>query len=120
MPVLKKVVVASGSKVAIGNNLKEALAKLVSQYAVEIEVENTDSVDDLVQAIIRANNNLTTSNDSNDWEMIGKDIKKLQELVTKLEEAVEKEEQEKNEMQNEITNSIVNDTNIITANEIIQ
>ncbi len=120
LPVLKKVVVASGSKVAIGNNLKEALAKLVSQYAVEIEVENTDSVDDLVQAIIRANNNLTTSNDSNDWEMIGKDIKKLQELVTKLEEAVEKEEQEKNEMQNEITNSIVNDTNIITANEIIQ
>ena len=68
LPVLKKVVVASGSKVAIGNNLKEALAKLVSQYAVEIEVENTDSVDDLVQAIIRANNNLTTSNDSNDWE----------------------------------------------------
>ncbi len=119
VPVLKKVVVASGSKVAIGNTLQEALAKLVSQYAVEIEVENTDSVDDLVQAIIRANNNLTTSNNSNDWEMIGKDIKKLQELVTKLEEAVEKEEQEKNEMQNSITNSIANDTNIVT-NEIMQ
>ena len=115
LPILKKVVVASGSKVAIGNNLKEALAKLVSQYAVEIEVENTDSVEDLVQAIIKANNNLTTSNESNDWEMIGKDVKKLQELVNKLETAVEKEEKQKNEIQNNIINLDSNVTNTVAG-----
>lgn len=54
LPTLKKIVAASGNKVAIGNNLKEALANLVSQYAVDIEVENTDSVEDLVTAIIKA------------------------------------------------------------------
>ncbi len=115
LPILKKVVVASGSKVAIGNNLKEALAKLVSQYAVEIEVENTDSVEDLVQAIIKTNNNLTTSNESNDWEMIGKDVKKLQELVNKLETAVEKEEKQKNEIQNNIINLDSNVTNTVAG-----
>ena len=35
VPVLKKVIVASGNKLAIGNTLKEALNNLVSQYAVE-------------------------------------------------------------------------------------
>lgn len=68
LPTLKKVVVASGNKVAIGNNFKEALTNLVSRYAVDIEVENTDSVEDLVTAIVKANKNLQTSTNNNDWE----------------------------------------------------
>ena len=74
---LKKVIVASGNKVAIGNNLNEALKNLLSQYAVDIEVENTDDINGLIDAIIKANNNLTESNKNNDWEMMGSDIKKL-------------------------------------------
>ena len=70
LPTLKKVVVASGNKVAIGNNFKEALTNLVSRYAVDIEVENTDSVEDLVTAIVKANKNLQTSTNNNDWEMV--------------------------------------------------
>ncbi|MBR1802393.1 MAG: UPF0182 family protein [Clostridia bacterium] len=54
-PILKKVVVASGNKVAIGNTIAEALKNLVSQEAVDIEVENTDNINDLVNAIIKAN-----------------------------------------------------------------
>lgn len=111
LPVLKKVVVASGTKVAIGDNLKEALTKLVSQYAVDIEVENTDTIDDLIDTIIKANNNLTTSNESNDWEMTGKDIKKLQELINKLELLVEKQKEEEAK-NNTITNNLI-------TNEII-
>lgn len=95
LPTLKKVVVASGNKVAIGDNLKQALANLVSQYAVNIEVENTDTIEDLINTIIRANNNLTASNTSNDWEMMGKDVKKLQELIQKLEKLVEEENKQK-------------------------
>ena len=75
VPVLKKVVVASGNKVAIGDNLTKALENLLSKYAVDIEVENTDDVEGLIEAIIKANKNLTQSNENNDWEMMGKDIK---------------------------------------------
>ena len=118
LPTLKKVIVASGTKVAIGDDIKEALTNLVSQYAVNIEIENTDTTEELIEAIIKANRNLKASNSSSDWEMIGKDVKKLQELITKLEILVEEENQKKleNEMQN---NAIINNTaNNITTNSI--
>ena len=119
LPTLKKVVVASGNKVAIGNNLKEALTNLVSQYAVNIEVENTDTIEDLINTIIKANNNLTTSNESNDWEMMGKDVKKLQELIQKLEKLVEEENKAKNKIENQTKdNTIVDENDILIANEI--
>ena len=118
LPTLKKVVVASGNKVAIGNNFKEALTNLVSKYAVDIEVENTDSVEDLVTAIVKANKNLQTSTNNNDWEMVGKDMKKLQDLINKL-EVVKKEEDEK---QNEILNQTKNNTvdNTVSNNNSVQ
>lgn len=92
VPVLKKVVVASGNKVAIGDNLTKALENLLSKYAVDIEVENTDDVEGLIEAIIKANKNLTQSNENNDWEMMWKDIKKVQELIDSLEKVKEKED----------------------------
>lgn len=84
-PILKKVIVASGNKVAIGNNISEALSNLVSQSAVDIEVEDTETIEGLIQAIIKTNSNLKKSNSNNNWEMVGKDMTKLQELITKLE-----------------------------------
>lgn len=91
IPLLKKVVVASGNKVAIGNNIKEALENLVSQSAVNITVESTDTLEDLINSIIEANQNLKDSTATQNFEMIGKDITKLQELIDML------EEQKKNE-----------------------
>jgi len=115
LPTLKKIIVASGNKVAIGNNLKEALANLVSQYALNIEVENTDTIEDLINTIIKANHNLEASNISNDWEMMGKDVKKLQELIEKLENLVEEENKAKNEIENDINTG----DDILQANEIV-
>lgn len=117
LPTLKKVVVASGNKVAIGDNLKEALANIVSQYAVNIEVENTDTIEDLIDTIIKANHNLEDSNMSNDWKMMGKDIEKLQELIQKLEELVEKENKAKNELEEQLENNVI-DNEILISNEI--
>ena len=85
VPILKKVIVASGNKVAIGDTLAIALEKLLSTNAVDIEIENTDDIEGLIEAIIKANNNLTQSNNNNDWEMMGKDLNRLQELITSLE-----------------------------------
>ena len=89
-PVLKKVIVASGNKVAIGNNLDEALGNLLSQEAVSIKIE-TDNIEDLIEEIIRANNNLKQSNQSSDWALIGQDIEALQTLINQLEKLVEEE-----------------------------
>lgn len=113
VPVLKKVVVASGNKLAIGDTLKEALKNLVSQYAVDIEIENTDNTEDLVKAIIKANGNLKESTSNGDLEMIGKDVKKLQELIDKLNKVIEDEKKEKNKNKNQnITNTITNEIDI--------
>ncbi len=90
IPLLKKIVVASGNKVAIGNNLNDALENLVSQSAVKIKIENTDTLEDLVNAIIEANINLKDSTQSQNFEMIGKDITKLQSLIDQLEKQQEK------------------------------
>lgn len=116
LPTLKKVVVASGNKLAIGNNLKEALKNLVSQYAVDIEIENTDNTEDLVKAIIKANGNLKESTSNGDLEMVGKDVKRLQELIDKLDKIVEEEEKAKNKNKHQnIINEIVN---TIESNEL--
>lgn len=73
IPMLKKVVVASGNKVAIGNNLEDALKNLLSKEASNIEVENTDDIDGLIDSIIKANKNLSESTSNNDWELMGSD-----------------------------------------------
>lgn len=115
-PTLKKVIVASGNKLAIGNNLNEALRNLVSQYAVDIEVENTDSIEDLVQAIIKANGNLKESTANSDFEMIGKDIQRLQDLIDSLQKLVEEQEKEQEKENKDNENTIVNE---VVVNELM-
>lgn len=91
VPILKKIVIASGDKLAIGNNLKESIENLLSQEAVDIEVEE-ENVEFLLEEIIKANKNLAESNESGDWAMIGKDIERLQELINKLEQVRQTDE----------------------------
>ena len=113
-PVLKKVIVASGNKMAIGNNLEDALENLVSQDATSIDITTTDDLDGIIESLIKANKNLSKSMDSKDWNLIGTDIKNLQDLINKLEE--EKKKEKKENAQN-----ITTDTNTISnsVNEII-
>ena len=85
---LEKIIVASGTKVAIGDTLQEALTNLLSQSAVNIEVTNTDDIEGMIEAIINANKNLIESNDRNDWEMMGTDLKELQGLIESLEKMI--------------------------------
>ena len=118
IPMLKKVVVASGNKVAIGNNLEDALNNLLSKEASNIEVDNTDDIDGLIDSIIKANKNLSESTSNNDWELMGSDINKLQSLIDSLEEEKAKEDKKKEEQQN---NTITNSLNEkIQVNDIIE
>ena len=118
VPVLKKVIIASGNKVAIGDNLSKAMKNLLSPNgAVSIEVEDTSTIEGLLEAIIKANNNLTESNNSNDWSQIGRDIEALQTLINKLKEAKEDDTKNNNLLTN---NTIINGNNIIDNNNLIQ
>ena len=85
LPKLRKVVIASGNKMAIGDDLKSALSNLLSQ-AFNIEVEDPENEEALLQSIIKANKNLKESTSNQDYEMMGKDIKQLQRLIDKLEQ----------------------------------
>ena len=116
VPLLKKVIVASGNKVAIGDTLAEAIQNLLSRYAGNIEVEETEDMEGLVEAIIRANQNLTQSNDNNDWEMMGSDLARLQELINQLEQVKEEEEQKQKE-DNTTNNQTDNQANTIDENQ---
>ena len=101
VPALKKIVVASGNKVAMGNNLKEALQNLLSKDASNIEVENTDDIDGVIDALVKANKNLSESTSNNDWELVGSDIKKVQGLIDTLEKLKEQEDKKKEALEKE-------------------
>ena len=103
LPKLKKVVVASGNKIAIGDDLKTALNNLVSE-GVNIEVEDPESEEELIKSIIKANKDLKESTANSDYEVMGKDIKQLQTLIDKLEELKNNESNNNAENESEGSN----------------
>ena len=113
-PVLKKIIVAVGNKVAIGDDLSQALTNLGSQSAINIEVSNTDNIDSVIDEIIKANNNVKNSTENNDLEMMGKDLASLQALIDQLEELVteQKEQEAKDEKLNIQDENLINDNTI--------
>lgn len=103
LPKLRKVVIASGNKMAIGDDLKSALSNLLSQ-AFNIEVEDPENEQALLQSIIKANKNLKESTSNQDYEMMGKDIKKLQNLIDKLEQLQSNDSKDKDKENNNTIN----------------
>ncbi len=103
LPKLRKVVIASGNKMAIGDDLKSALSNLLSQ-AFNIEVEDPENEQALLQSIIKANKNLKESTSNQDYEMMGKDIKQLQSLIDKLEQLQSNDLKDKDKENNNTIN----------------
>lgn len=87
-PVLKRVVVASGNKVAIGNNIQEAIENLMSK-ATNIDTSNNESLEDLISLIIKANENVKNSGKNGDWKLFGEDMQELTNLVDGLKELMQ-------------------------------
>ena len=123
IPVLKKVIVASGNTVSIGDDLKSAISNLFDDdYSVDLEIIDTEDIEALIDSVIKANNNLTDSLTANNFEMIGKDITSLQAIINQLQAARqnELEEQEKMNKQlgNENTSNVINETNTVNENVV--
>lgn len=115
-----------GNKLAIGDNLNEAILNLFTDYAVDFEIVDMQDINSVIDAIIKSNNNLTESLGTSDFEMIGKDLSELENLIKRLEELrneqiikeakENKEEEIINENESsEQTNSI---QNVISTNNI--
>ena len=115
--LLKKVVVASGNKMAIGNNLEESLENLVSQEATSFDINTTEDLNGIIESIIKANKNLSNSMNSKNWELIGSDINALQGLIDTL-EVQHKKDKEKNKADTNINNNTIINDNIIQNNAI--
>ena len=115
-PVLRKVIVASGNRVAIGDNLNQALTNLFTSEAVDINVLDLNDMSGIIDTIIQENDTLTESMNNNDMEQFGKNINKLRDLIGQLKTAREKEKEEesKNTIVNNTTNQ--NGTNSIFSN----
>ena len=107
---------ASGNKIAIGNNLEEAISKLLSKSAGNIDVTNPDSIEDLVNEIIKANNNLKNSSSNMDWKLFGEDMQTLTSLIEQLERIIKESENNDVTSTNEVINQVENNT-IINSNE---
>ncbi len=105
-PTLKRVVVASGNKVAIGNTLVEALENLSSKSAVNINVDTDENLEDLVKSIIKANENVKNSSKSNDWKLFGEDMQELSKLIDQMQNLV-------NNMDEQSTNEVTDSNNTI-------
>lgn len=126
IPVLKKVIVASGNTVTIGDDLNSAISNLFNDdYAVDLDIIDPENINDLIDSVIKANTNLTDSLNSNDFEMIGKDIVSLQNVINQLEtvrqnelEKQEKEQSSQNGIFNKSTNTIGNQVSNSISNEL--
>ena len=105
IPILKKVIVASGNKLAIGDDLNDAISNLFTDYAVDLEIIDMQDMNSVIDALIRSNQNLNESLNLNDFEMIGKDLNELENLIKRLEELrkaqMEKEENKREDTENE-------------------
>ena len=51
IPRLRKVIVASGSTVAIGDNIEEALTNLFTDYAIDIDVLDMEDMSAIIDSI---------------------------------------------------------------------
>ena len=109
-----------GNKLAIGDNLEEAISNLFTDYAVDLEIVDMQDLESVIDAIIRSNGNLEESLNSNNFEMIGKDLSELESLIKRLEELrnEEKKEEEESKNENEPSEQINNIQNDISTSSI--
>ena len=107
---------------------KDVLGQVISNLGIDISWEDlknnvtVSSVEDTEVLEIAVTNGNPQSNENNDWEMMGKDIQKLQTLIDSLEKM--REEENKNNTNNTTTandvNEIRNSTDIVNNTNVVE
>lgn len=97
VPTLKKVIVASGTRVAIGDDLADALKTLITDSAGKIQFINKDDQKQVIKAIKKSKKDAVDSWESKDLSMFGADLETLFDWIDQLEEPDEQNEIDKKE-----------------------
>ncbi|MCI8290966.1 MAG: COG1615 family transporter [Clostridia bacterium] len=98
VPTLKKVIVASGTRVAIGDDLMDALKTLITDSAGKIQFINKEDEDQIIDAVLKAKKNVYDSWEAKDFSMFGSDMETLFEYIDQLEKVREKNKIDKKDM----------------------
>lgn len=104
IPAIKKIVVSNGTYIAIGNTFEEALNKLVNKDAITITVDNTETVDGIINTIIQTNKNLKEAAANSNWETYGTYMQKMDDLINQLEELKKQEDEKQKEIDAQVSN----------------
>ena len=94
IPAIKKIVVSNGTYIAIGNTFEEALNKLVNKDAITITVDNTETIDGIIDTIIQTNKNMKEAAANSNWETYGTYMQKMDDLINQLENMKAKQEEQ--------------------------
>ena len=94
IPAIKKIVVSNGTYIAIGNTFEEALNKLVNKDAITITVDNTETIDGIIDTIIQTNKNMKEAAANSNWETYGTYMQKMDDLINQLEDMKEKQKEQ--------------------------
>ena len=115
--ILKKVIVANGSKVAIGNNIQSAVTNLFTDLAINIDIHDPLDRELIIEAIIRTNTALEKAISNKNLENVGRYTHELNSLINqlkKLDEEIAKkltvkkvDKSNKQENNNKIQNDVI-------------
>ena len=88
----------------------DLIFKYKHDYSKNINITNPDNVEDLVNEIIKANNNVKNSSSNSDWRLFGEDMQTLTSLIEQLENIVSENTNQNttNEVINDVTNNTIN------------
>lgn len=92
IPAIKKIVVSYGSNLAIADTFAEAMQKLLNQETIEITVENTETINGIIETLISNNNSMKEAAANQNWESYGTYLQKQDDLIKKLEKMQEENE----------------------------
>lgn len=114
--VLKKVIVANGSKVAIGNTIESAVTNLFTDLAINIDIHDPLDRELIIEAIIRTNTVLEKAITNKNLENVGRYTHELTSLINqlkKLDEEIAKRVTTEKENKKYENRTNVDETNII-------
>ena len=93
------------------NQMFFGCTSLISLDLSMLSFSNTEDMQDLVNAIIKSNQNLKDSSKNGDWKLYGEDMQTLTNLIDQLQKLVEKQQKEAEEE--------AEDSNSIMENQVI-
>ncbi len=105
LPEVKRIVLAYGDRIVAKPTLDEAIRSMFGVNRPTVVTTNEESMDDVIQRVIKSFDDVKAYSKQNDWENYGKAIKELEENISVLREKNTETHQESGQTdENPLTN----------------